>query len=77
MASIKQLGLNPVQRQSLVISLTAFFTGLLVIALISVLALISIRGGAYFWPQPIYAVSYAQGGITHKVLAHRYLSDET
>ena len=77
MASIKQLGLNPVQRQSLVISLTAFFTGLLVIALISVLALISIRGGAYFWPQPIYAVSYSQGGITHKVLAQRYLSDET
>lgn len=77
MTSIKQLGLNPVQRQSLVISLTAFFTGLLVIALISILALISMRGGAYFWPQPIYAVSYSQGGLNHKVLAQRYLSDET
>ncbi|AUC87463.1 MAG: phosphate ABC transporter, permease protein PstA [Alteromonas sp.] len=51
------LGLNAVQRQSLVISLTAFFTGLLVIALISVLVLITARGGAYFWPEPIYAVS--------------------
>ena len=50
-------GLNAVQRQSLVISLTAFFTSLLLIALVSVLILISFRGTAYFWPEPIYKVT--------------------
>ncbi|WP_420935087.1 phosphate ABC transporter permease PstA [Alteromonas sp. A081] len=57
MAKLRLSGLNAVQRQSLVISLTAFFTGLLVIALISVLVLITARGGAYFWPKPIYSVT--------------------
>ncbi|BFT29331.1 phosphate ABC transporter permease PstA [Alteromonas sp. D210916BOD_24] len=54
-------GLSVSQRQSLVISLTAFFTSLLLIALVSVLILISIRGSAYFWPEPIYKVT----GVGH------------
>jgi phosphate transport system permease protein len=57
MAKLRLSGLNAVQRQSLVISLTAFFTGILLIALISVLVLITARGGAYFWPKPIYSVA--------------------
>ena len=52
--------LSPVQRQSLVISLTAFFTALLLIALFGVLLLISMRGAAYFWPEPVYLVSATQ-----------------
>lgn len=65
------LGLNASQRQSLVISLTAFFTSLLLIALVSVLILISIRGSAYFWPEPIYKVTGGkQNGGSFSVLAN-------
>ncbi len=60
MLSRQSFGLNAVQRQSLVISLTAFFTSLLLIALVSVLVLIGVRGMAYFWPEPIYMVTGKQ-----------------
>ena len=48
MVSTPKTVLNASQRQSLVISLTAFFTAILIIALVSVLLLISFRGMAYF-----------------------------
>ena len=60
MLSRQSFGLNAVQRQSFVISLTAFFTSLLLIALVSVLILIGMRGMAYFWPEPIYMVTGKQ-----------------
>ncbi|MHC6646065.1 phosphate ABC transporter permease PstA [Alteromonas sp. HB246098] len=73
MANQASFGLNPVQRQSLVISLTAFFTSLLLIALVSVLILISFRGTAYFWPEPIYTVKGEyQDGSTFSVLANLF-----
>lgn len=65
--------LSAVQRQSLVISLSAFFTGLLLIGLVYVFLLIASRGGAYFWPEPLYLVTYQQNNETHKVLAQRNL----
>ena len=66
-------GLSAVQRQSLVISLTAFFTSLLLIALVSVLILISFRGTAYFWPEPIYTVTGThQDGTRFSVLANLF-----
>lgn len=69
--------LNPVQRQSLVISLTAFLTSLLLIVLLSLLTLIAVRGGAYFWPTPIYKVSYIDNQADdHMVLAQVTLVDE-
>lgn len=64
------MGLNPVQRQSLVISLTAFFTALLLIALVSVLILITYRGTAYFWPEPIYQITVSNDQETRSVLAN-------
>ena len=72
MASVSFVGLNPVQRQSLVISLTAFFTALLLIALVSVLILITYRGTAYFWPEPIYQITVSSGEETRSVLANMY-----
>jgi phosphate transport system permease protein len=75
-------GFNAVHRQSLVISLTAFFTSLLLIALVSVLFLITFRGGAYFWPEPIYDVTYKVTGANesakseHKMFAQLYMADE-
>ena len=73
MANRASFGLNPVQRQSLVISLTAFFTSLLLIALVSILILISFRGTAYFWPEPIYTVKGKfQDGTTFSVLANLF-----
>lgn len=65
-------GLNAVQRQSLVISLTAFFTSLLLIALVSVLILIGYRGVAYFWPEPIYLVTSKHESGEFPVLANIY-----
>lgn len=66
------------QRQSLVISLTVFFTSLLLIVLISVLVLITFRGSAYFWPEPIYSITYQheQGRAQSQVLAQLNLADE-
>lgn len=72
MASVSFVGLNPVQRQSLVISLTAFFTALLLIALVSVLILITYRGTAYFWPEPIYQITVSNDQETRSVLANMY-----
>ncbi len=72
MASVSFVGLNPVQRQSLVISLTAFFTALLLIALVSVLILITYRGTAYFWPEPIYQITVSSDEETRSVLANMY-----
>lgn len=81
MAKLRLSGLNAVQRQSLVISLTAFFTGLLLIALISVLVLITARGGAYFWPKPIYSVALTHISppalATDQVLPKEAASKET
>ncbi|MEC8418281.1 MAG: phosphate ABC transporter, permease protein PstA, partial [Pseudomonadota bacterium] len=62
MVSTPKAVLNASQRQSLVISLTAFFTALLIIALVSVLLLISFRGMAYFWPEPVYLVTTETDG---------------
>ena len=71
MVNRTMFGLSAVQRQSLVISLTAFFTSLLLIALVSVLLLISFRGTAYFWPEPIYTVNGThQDGTAFSVLAN-------
>ncbi|WP_394221726.1 phosphate ABC transporter permease PstA [Alteromonas gracilis] len=71
MVNRTSFGLNAAQRQSLVISLTAFFTSLLLIALVSVLILISFRGTAYFWPEPIYKVTgKEENGDTFSVLAN-------
>lgn len=69
---------TPDQRQSLVISLTAFFTSVLLIVLVSILFLITNRGGAYFWPEPIYTVSYVfeDSEVEHKVLAQLFLRDQ-
>ncbi|MEG3766100.1 phosphate ABC transporter, permease protein PstA, partial [Alteromonas sp. 14N.309.X.WAT.G.H12] len=50
--------LSPSQRQSFVMSVTAFFAAILLLALVSMLSLILYRGGLYFWPSPIYTVSY-------------------
>lgn len=72
MVSPSIVGLNAVQRQSLVISLTAFFTSLLLIALVSILILISYRGTAYFWPEPIYRVTASDGHTKMPVLANIY-----
>lgn len=67
------VALNPGQRQSLVISLTAFFTSLLLIAMASVLLLISYRGAAYFWPEPVYIVTGKnEDGTSFSVLANVY-----
>ena len=49
---------SPVQRQSFVISMSAFFAGVLLISLIGILLLILFRGSAYFWPAPVYLVEY-------------------
>lgn len=49
--------LNPTQRQSFVISVTAFFSTLLLLVLGSILALVIYRGLAYFWPEPIYSIA--------------------
>ena len=70
--------LNTVQRQSFVISLTAFFTGLLLIAMVSILVLITMRGGAYFWPSPIYNITYSQQGTEHssRVLGQLYIEND-
>ncbi|BCO17930.1 phosphate transport system permease protein PstA [Alteromonas sp. KC3] len=72
MANPSLTGLNPVQRQSLVISLTAFFTSLLLIALVSVLILITYRGTAYFWPEPIYRITMTGEEGQYSVLANVY-----
>lgn len=56
--------LSASQRQSFVISFTAFLASLLLIALLSILLLILVRGGAYFWPTPVYELTFydqAQG----------------
>ena len=67
------VGLNTVQRQSLIISLTAFFTSLLLIALVSVLLLIGFRGTSYFWPERIYNVEFKNGdGAVETVLANYF-----
>ena len=67
------VGLNTVQRQSLIISLTAFFTSLLLIALLSVLLLIGFRGTSYFWPERIYNVEFKNGdGAVETVLANYF-----
>jgi phosphate transport system permease protein len=58
-----------VQRQSLVISLSAFFTSLLLISLVYIFILIASRGGAYFWPDPLYLVKYQQNHQSYSVFA--------
>lgn len=69
--------LSAAQRQSFVISLTAFLTGLLLIILVSILMLIVARGGAYFWPTSIMEVTYKEANdIQKSVLAQVMLSDE-
>ena len=50
--------MTPAQRQSFVISFTAFLTTLLLLALVSILALIIYRGVAYFWPAPVYSLTF-------------------
>jgi len=72
MVSTPKAVLNASQRQSLVISLTAFFTALLIIALVSVLLLISFRGMAYFWPEPVYLVTTETDGQPRAFFANVY-----
>lgn len=57
MTSVNRL-LSSSQRQSFVISATAFLASLLLIALLSILLLILVRGGAYFWPTPVYELTF-------------------
>ena len=57
--------LSSSQRQSFVISATAFLASLLLIALLSILLLIFVRGGAYFLPAPVYELTYYDP-ILHK-----------
>ncbi|WP_218352176.1 phosphate ABC transporter permease PstA [Alteromonas lipotrueiana] len=45
---------NAAQRQTLVISLCAFFTAGLLLGLVGIILLIFARGGGYFWPEDIY-----------------------
>lgn len=51
-------GLSPDQRQAFFISIGAFFTAVLLLAMVSIVLLIVARGGGYFWPQPIYQVVF-------------------
>lgn len=57
MASFQNM-LTPAQRQSFTISFTAFLASLLLLALVSILVLIVVRGGVYFWPSPIYKAEF-------------------
>lgn len=72
--------LAPSQRQSFIISFTAFLAGILLLAMISILILIIVRGAAYFWPEPIYQVRYLNNeDQQHSVFAQmhmRYDNDE-
>ena len=77
MVSTPKTVLNASQRQSLVISLTAFFTALLIIALVSVLLLISFRGMAYFWPEPVYLVTTETDGQPRAFYANVYSDPAT
>ncbi|WP_414829892.1 phosphate ABC transporter permease PstA [Alteromonas sp. H39] len=57
MISVSSL-LSSSQRQSFVISSTAFLASLLLLALLSILLLILVRGGAYFWPTPVHELTF-------------------
>ncbi|NDV89675.1 phosphate ABC transporter permease PstA [Alteromonas sp. 345S023] len=65
-----------VQRQSLVISLSAFFTSLLLIGLVYIFILIASRGGAYFWPDPLYLVKYQHSNQSYSVFAQIHEQNE-
>lgn len=45
---------TPAQYQTLFLSISVFFTSLLLLAMISIVLLIFARGGGYFWPETIY-----------------------
>ncbi len=49
---------NQGQRQALFIGAGAFFTGLLLLAMFSIVLLIVARGGGYFWPQDVHRVTF-------------------
>lgn len=78
MTNVFNVLLDKVQRQSFIISITAFFTSLLLIALVSILVLISFRGAAYFWPEPIYLVNYLTENdeSEEQLLAQLHVTDE-
>lgn len=66
---------TPAQRQSYVISLSAFLCALLVVVLLGILTLIFMRGAAYFWPDPISKVTFTPSGseAVTQVYAHKTL----
>ena len=49
--------LSPARQQTLVVSISAFFTAALLLGMISIVLLIFARGGGYFWPEDIYRVA--------------------
>lgn len=49
---------NQQQRQSLAITASATMAGVLLLALLSLIVFILIRGSSYFWPLDIYTISY-------------------
>ncbi|MBU2977735.1 phosphate ABC transporter permease PstA [Alteromonas sp. C1M14] len=68
--------LSPSQRQSFVMSITAFFSAILLLALGSMLSLICYRGLAYFWPSPIYTVSYYDAKLEQASVVYGQIFNE-
>ncbi|QPG05111.1 phosphate ABC transporter permease PstA [Salinimonas marina] len=55
-------GLNAPQQQTLVLSISAFFTATLLLGMISIVLLIFARGGGYFWPEDLYRLELITPG---------------
>ena len=54
------------QRQSLVINASASMVAVLLLALLSLVVFIMIRGSTYFWPLEIYTITYTQSASQTK-----------
>lgn len=54
------MAMTHIQRQSFVISLTAFLASLLLVVLVCILGIIIYRGSTFFWPDDIYEVVYRE-----------------
>ncbi|WP_018982703.1 phosphate ABC transporter permease PstA [Salinimonas chungwhensis] len=69
------------QRQAFFIGAGAFFTGVLLLAMVSIVMLIAARGGGYFWPKEVQRVEYispqGQARVVFGQIESEYQQEDT
>ena len=68
---IRRIGLDPQQRQSLEVNITATMTAILLLTLLAIVGFIIIRGSSFFWPTEVYTLRYLdpESGVSSQAFA--------